>query len=124
MYEKYINILINENLDLIPFHNKSEGIKRLYAENFPVHLAIHEINKISKNENKYVQSHRHQKPEINIIIPSEEGLKYNIQIGVETYEIDTPTSIWIPEDVPHSANVISGSGYFVCIILQDKYEAK
>lgn len=124
MYEKYVKKLEKQELSSIPFHFNSLGIERLVAKEFPVHLAIHEINQISEMPTQYCELHKHNNPEINIILPKESGLIYDIILGKETYRLEAPYSIWIPEKILHSANVVKGSGYFICMILQDKYKAE
>jgi len=110
----------NTPLDSIPFHKNSTSIKRLFSEGFPVHLAIHEINNAPKKNRKYVEMHNHEKPEINILLGN---LKYKIKIEDETYIVSAPANIWIPAGINHSATLIEGKGYYICLILNDKYEA-
>ena len=119
-YQSLICRMENSSLTSTPFHGKVDKLNRLVAKNFPVHLAIHEIDD-AKNVSHYADCHQHCVPEINMIIGSRNKLTYQIQLGSETYVVKSPASIWIPEGLEHSANVIEGSGYYVCLLLTDEY---
>ena len=119
-YEKLIFNSKNSPLGSIPFHENSDVIERYCSKNFPVHLAIHEINKAQKKDRNYVKPHKHEKSEINILLGN---LKYLILLGDEEYIVQAPANIWIPAGLNHSANLIEGEGHYICIILNDKYDA-
>lgn len=106
------NIL--SSLDTIPFHSNVDCIERFVPENFPLHLAIHKItNKVSAPVD-YCDLHYHDDfTEVNLIIGKPDELVFRIQIDDKVHEIKSSTSIWIPPGIKHSANVISGTGYFV-----------
>lgn len=119
-WKKLIFSSKNSPLDSIPFHKNSEDILRFFSEGFPVHLAVHEIKNASNVNRKYVELHTHKKPEINILTGN---LRYKITLGDEEYLVSAPANIWIPPGLKHSATLIEGTGNFICIILNDKYEA-
>ncbi|MEN7551132.1 hypothetical protein AAG747_24635 [Rapidithrix thailandica] len=108
---------LNIPLSSIPHHNDVEGIDRFFAEGFPVHLAIHKISAIDKNEEQYTKPHAHEdEDEINILIPEEGSeLVYEIQLGDELHVVEGAKSVWMPAGLKHASNVISGSGYFIAI---------
>ncbi len=121
--KKYKNLIFNSKnspLNSVPFHENSIDIERYFSKNFPVHLAIHEIKKAPKKDRNYVKSHNHKKPEINILLGN---LKYKIILEDEEYIVQSPANIWIPAGLNHSATLIEGEGHYICIILNDKYEA-
>ena len=111
---------MNSPLDLIPFHSNMDDIKRYFSGDFPIHLAIHEVKKAIKKKRNYVKLHNHKKPEINILTGN---LKYKVILENEKYLVQAPANIWIPAGLNHSANLIEGEGYYICIILDNKYEA-
>ena len=119
-YKKYIFPSEKSPLNSIPFHSDSKDIKRFFSNNFPIHLVIHEINGAERKEGKYVEKHNHPKPEINILLGN---VKYKVALGDEEYIVQAPANIWIPGGLNHSAMLIEGKGYFVCLILGDKYIA-
>ena len=104
-------------LSMLPFHHEVDGLIRYAADQFPTHLAVHEIDSEEKNTNEYTEPHFHEEEdEINIIIPSKNRkLIYRIQLGEDIFLVRGYKSIWIPAGVVHAANVVRGSGYFVTI---------
>ena len=100
-------------LSNVPFHNNTKSITRYFAENFPVHLAVHEVSPVLTPPKEYTLPHVHDdSDEINIII-SRDALLYKIQYGDDTYTITNNSCIWIPRGTVHAANVLIGSGYFI-----------
>jgi cupin superfamily acireductone dioxygenase involved in methionine salvage len=101
--------------DSLQNHRLPDFITRSVAVDFPVHLAL---NKISKGRyiGHYVAPHKHKFDEINIILGN---LEYKIGLGSEEYQVRGPKGIWIPRGVVHYANVLGGSGYFICMRLDN-----
>lgn len=107
--------MIPRALSKVPFHRNTKVIKRYFAENFPMHLAVHEVSVVSTPPAEYTQPHVHEDcDEINIII-SQHDLLYAIQLGNDKYTVSNNASIWIPRGTVHAANVLSGSGHFITI---------
>ncbi len=131
MLKKYQNLIkkgINESLEKIPFHKKAP-IKRLSMLSKSIipesdtHIAVHFVD-ASKKLPEYSQLHKHNHDEINLILSESSKLKYQIQIEDESYTVTSPSTIFIPKGLRHSAQAISGKGIFVCVILSDKYSSK
>ena len=126
-YRRFINEGMNESLEKIPFHQKAP-IKRFSMLNKSMvpesdtHIAVHFVN-ASQKIPKYSQLHKHNHDEINLILSEDDTLKYKIQLEDETYRVSSPSSVFIPKGVRHSAEVVSGTGIFVCIILSDDYDS-
>jgi quercetin dioxygenase-like cupin family protein len=72
---------------------------------------------------EYSILHKHNADEINLIVSENSKLKYEIQLGDETYNVSSPSTVFIPKGVRHKAKFISGKGIFVCIILSGKYKS-
>ena len=68
--------------------------------------------------------HEHDHDEINLILSEDSKLTYEIQMDDETYKVTSPSTIFIPKGLQHSAQAVSGKGIFVCIILSSKYSSK
>ena len=66
---------------------------------------------------------KHNANEINLIVSENSKLKYEIQLGDETYKVSSPSTVFIPKGIRHKAKFISGKGIFVCIILSGKYKS-
>jgi quercetin dioxygenase-like cupin family protein len=102
-------------LSNVPFHKDEKSITRYFAENFPVHLAVHKVSYVLAAPAEYTEPHVHDDhDEINIII-SQQNLQYKIQLGKEEHIVGSNSCIWIPRGMLHAANVIKGSGYFVAM---------
>ena len=113
--------LLPSALSNVPFHNNTDAVNRIVAENFPVHLAVHEISPVKNAPAQYTELHMHDdSDEVNIIL-SKSKLVYRIQLDDDIYKVAANSSIWIPRGVLHSANVIEGSGYFVTLRLSSLF---
>ena len=126
-YKKYITKGISESLSNVPFHKKAP-IKRLAMlskKTIPestIHAAVHIVDANNKKISKYSILHKHNADEVNMILSQDNKLVYEIQLGDEVYKVSSPATIFIPKGVMHKADVISGNGFFVCLILSDKYK--
>ena len=111
----FIFDMVPAALSNVPFHKDTYAITRFFAEDFPFHIAVHEISPLLSPPAEYTQSHRHDDcAEINIIL-SRQVLVYRIQLGDRLYTVSSNSSIYIPQGVTHSANVLKGTGFFVTI---------
>jgi len=120
-YQKFIKKGVIESLDNVPFHGKAP-IKRLsmlsksLIPTSNTHIAVHFVD-ASKDLPKYSKLHKHNHDEINLILSEDSSLTYEIQLEDESYEVTSPSTIFIPKGIKHSAQAISGKGIFVCVIL-------
>jgi|GEM_PF-2006057 mannose-6-phosphate isomerase-like protein (cupin superfamily) len=117
--ESLRNLIFNlENIPLstVPYHSDVEGIDRFFSDIFPVHMAIHSVDRVDEIRENYTHLHKHDVSEINIIIGSAD-LQYKIGLEEEEFVIGPNTGVWIPAGVRHSANLIKGKGYFIAIRL-------
>ena len=129
--KKYQNLIkkgVSESLDKVPFHKKAP-IKRLSMLSKKIipesdtHVAVHFVD-ATKKIPEYSAIHKHDKDEINLILSEDSKLKYKIELGDESYTVTSPSTIFIPKGLSHSARAVSGKGIFVCIILSNSYESK
>jgi 2-isopropylmalate synthase len=126
-YQKFIKKGVLESLYRVPFHSRAP-IKRLSMLSRKIiptsdtHIAVHFINGKQKYS-QYSTLHRHDYDEINLILSENDKLTYEIQLEDETYVVSSPSTVYIPKDTRHKANVVSGKGIFVCIILSDGYKS-
>lgn len=126
-YKKYITKGIHEPLSKVPLHKKApiKRISMLSKKTIPesnIHAAVHFVNAIDKKISKYSILHKHDTDEVNIILSQDAKLVYEIQMDDEIYKVSSPVTIFIPKGVKHRADVISGSGFFVCLIMSNKYK--
>ena len=126
-YQKFIKKGIIESLDKVPFHSQAP-IKRLSMLNKTLipqsdtHIAVHFVD-ASIDLPKYSTLHSHDHDEINLILSEDSSLTYDIQFEDESYEVTSPSTIFIPKGIKHSAQAISGKGLFVCIILSNNSDS-
>ncbi len=127
-YKKFIKRGITEPLDKVPFHKKA-SIRRLsmldksLIPESNTHVAVHFVD-TSKKLPQYSQLHQHNYDEINLILSEHSKLTYEIQLDHEKYTVSSPSTIFIPKGLQHSAQALSGSGIFVCIILSSNYSSR
>lgn len=126
-YRKFIKRGITEPLDKIPFHKKApiKRISMLDKSLIPksnTHIAVHFVDATQKLP-QYSEQHKHNHDEINLILSEGSKLIYDVQLGDETYKVTSPSTIFIPKGLLHSAQAVSGKGIFVCIILSSKYSS-
>jgi mannose-6-phosphate isomerase-like protein (cupin superfamily) len=128
-YRKLIKRGRAEPLSKIPFHGDAP-VKRLsmlskkLVPESDTHIAAHFVNSRKKKFPQYSSLHKHDYDEINLILSEDGKLTYEIQLDDEVYKVSSPSTIFIPKGVKHKANVISGKGIFVCIILSDNYKSR
>jgi len=124
-YRKFIKKGVIESLDKVPFHSKAP-IKRLsmlsksLIPQSNTHIAVHFVDAF-KNLPKYSKLHKHNHDEVNLILSEDSNLTYEIKLEEESYKVNSPSTIFIPKGIKHSAQAISGKGIFVCIILSNNY---
>jgi len=126
-YKKYITKGIHEPLSEVQFHKKApiKRISMLSKKTIPeskIHAAVHFVDAIDKKISKYSILHKHDVDEVNILLSQNDKLVYEIQLDDEVYKVSSPVTIFIPKGVNHRADVISGSGFFVCLIMSNKYK--
>ena len=127
-YQKYIKLGIDEKLESIPFHKKapirrmSMLSKSLIPES-DTHIAVHFVD-ASKKLPDYSQLHKHDHDEINLILSEDSELTYEVQLEDEKYKVSSPSTIFIPKGLQHSAQAISGKGIFICMILSSVYSSQ
>ncbi|HET9009002.1 MAG TPA: 2-isopropylmalate synthase [Nitrosarchaeum sp.] len=125
-YKKLITKGISEPLSKVPFHSKSPvkrtlmlGKKIIPISN--IHLAVHLVD-VNKKISKYSTLHKHDVDEVNLILSHDNTLIYEIQIEDEIYKVKSPSTVFIPKGINHRADVVSGKGFFVCLIMSNKYK--
>ena len=127
-YKKFITKGVSESLSKVPFHGKAP-IRRLVMldktriPKSKIHTAIHFVDANGKTIPKYSELHKHNADEVNLILSEDGKLKYEIQLADEIYKVSSPATIFIPKGLMHRAQVLSGKGIFVCIIMSNNYKS-
>lgn len=87
-------------------------------------VVSHIIHSLPNVVPHYCDLHWHDFDEINLILSEDNSLKYKIQLEDETYEVSSPTTVYIPKGIKHAAEVISGKGVFMAITFTKDYKAQ
>lgn len=126
--ELVISKNISAPLKNVPFHSGSGAIQRTIPEKFPVYVAVHSISSsaLVPDKDARVILHKHDAPEINMLISENGKLRYEIRTDNNIYEVESPSCVYIPAGVQHAADYVSGTGSFICVFLSEgtpKFEA-
>jgi len=126
-YKKFITKGISESLSKVPFHSDAPIKRKLMlgkttGPKSDIHLAVHFVDATRKKISKYSVLHKHNVDEVNLLLSNNDKLVYEIQLEDEIYKVTSPATVFIPSGVRHRADVISGKGHFVCLILSNKYK--
>lgn len=116
-YADHISHYYKSPLSSVAYHHDVDCITRYFSDQFPLHIAVHQISAADEATRTYTELHTHECDEINILLGEPGDVTYDIQLGDENYKVDSCSCIWIPAGLPHSANVLKGSGYYVAIRL-------
>ena len=103
----------------VPFHQDHPAITRRAPAAFPLHVAVHEVSDAVESDARCAERHSHTVAEVDLLIAPPGALVYRIELDGVEREVSSPASIWIPAGVVHAANVVRGSGTFVCVVLAD-----
>lgn len=116
-------------LETVPFHgNGIAPLSRRVLAGGGVHdelgrrVVAHEVIEVGVAPRSYCEPHVHDCAELNLLL-STSRLVYEIRLGDDIYEVEAPASIHIPAGLLHSANVISGTGFFIAMIDTSDYVA-
>ena len=116
-----------EPLDGVPFHEAGPLRRWLLASDelapgAGVFIALHEFSDVPPAERVYCRPHRHDHDEINVFHTTSR-LEVEVLLGEEKVVVEAPATVLIPAGTPHAANVRSGSGVMVAILLDGRYRA-
>jgi hypothetical protein len=117
-----------EPLRNIPFHHDGPLTRWLMASaalhpDLDCHIAIHQFSNVETARRDYCEVHIHEYDEINVFYATASGLHVAVQLDGETIQVDAPATVYIPAGTPHAANVISGTGFMVAILMDGQFRA-
>lgn len=116
-----------EPLEGVPFHSEGPLTRWLLASEAMapgagVFIALHEFSGVEPARRDYCRPHRHDHDEINVFHTTSH-LEVEVDLDGETFVLEAPATVLIPAGVRHAANVRSGSGFMVAILLDGTYRA-
>jgi len=87
----------------------------------PLHIAAHIIKDLDAPPAPYAEIHCHATcDEIGLIVASRDELEYEIVLDGAEHRVKSPASVYIPSGTYHRARAVSGSGAYVCILLDPR----
>jgi|GEM_PF-6434238 len=111
-----------ESLAAVPAHQDAgAGLRRSKFQGAPYHSALHIVDDGERTNSNYCTIHQHDTDgrtddlayaELNVIVPSESGLSYDLYDGVNWRAVSEPTAVWLPPGLAHCAIARRGSGLF------------
>jgi hypothetical protein len=116
-----------EPLSNLPFHRDGPLTRWIMANatlhpDLEFHIAIHQFSNVESARREYCDVHVHDYDEVNVFHTTSD-LRVAVRLGDETIQVDAPATVFIPAGTPHSANVTSGSGFMVAILLDGEFRA-
>ena len=116
-----------EPLDGVPFHTSGPITRWLMASQrldprVGVHIALHEMNDVEPATRSYCAPHVHDCDELNIFHTTS-TLEVEVRLDDAVHLVKAPASVVIPAGTVHAANVRSGSGFMVVVLLEGRYRA-
>ena len=127
--EKFFLMPKKRDADELPYHKKGPGNRYVMIDEriFPncTHYCAVRYIPNCENPDPHIELHSHNVDSFYLFLgnnPDLKGLHVEVQIQNTVKHIESPATIFIPKGVMHKADVLSGSGFFVCLILSDKYK--
>ncbi|HPS77758.1 MAG TPA: hypothetical protein PLS53_06360 [Thermoanaerobaculaceae bacterium] len=87
-----------------------------------VYIAVHQYSEVMPQSREYCRPHVHDHDEINVFHTTSH-LEVEVILDDETVLVEAPATVFIPAGVRHAANVHSGTGFMVVILLDGDYHA-
>ncbi len=128
-YKHLISEGQEQSLDTVQFHHQGPLTRYVLMQRDNVdgdggyRVVTHIINDVPEVVESYCEKHWHEFDEVNHILSEDGSLRYKITLGDETYEVNSPSTVYIPKGLKHSAEVISGKGVFICTTFTKDYKA-
>jgi hypothetical protein len=116
-----------EPLANVPFHHDGPLTRWLMAgaalhPGLDYHIAIHQFTDVEPAPREYCEVHVHDYDEINVFHTTS-ALHVAVRLGEHTLQVEAPATVFIPAGTPHAANVTSGTGFMVAILLDGEFRA-
>jgi len=131
MSGKFIRMQKRRTSEVKFHHDVAPGIKyaaidKILHKDAPIYIALRKVRNVKTDQPEYIDTHVHTVDSLYLFIGEEEGLKglkAVVRIGSEEKEIESPMTVFIPKDIPHSYKLIGGSGIYISILLHGDYNA-
>jgi hypothetical protein len=115
--------LVSANAHELPV-KRTIFIDKAMVPETSVYQAMHEVHGLETPPGDYQIRHCHDFVETYIFLGRGEnfsGLRAELIIEDERYEIDSPVSVYIPKGVFHNYKLLKGSGILIVTALKSEY---
>jgi hypothetical protein len=103
-----------EELSLVPHHDSISEIERWVFPGMPYLVSVHSVTAAETADRSYCAAHFHRDySEINLLIGTTRDFRYRVETDGIQRILGPVAAAFIPEGTTHSANLISGSGYYI-----------
>ena len=128
---KHENLIVKpfdwEDRDLV-FHSTS-GLEELgpliaflnreMVDGADLNIFVHQIEVKGEEGPDYVDVHTHDVSQAYVF--PEPGLTFEVILGEETYQAESPATVFIPPGLKHNLKILKGRGIEVCILRKSYY---
>lgn len=112
-------------------HRTGQGTRYVFldsrvAPRTSLYTILREVHEVVGNKHSHVDFHSHNCDSAFLFIGNGKnlnGLVCDVGLGDENFMIESPASVFIPAGLDHSYRLISGSGYYINIVLFPDYNS-
>lgn len=97
-----------------------------FVEDCRCYCIVRTVDQVTFQEIGHVDPHRHHVDSLFLFLGNEQqmtGLKVIVFLNDQTFEVESPASVFIPSGVSHAYQFVSGSGIFINQVFSDNYNA-
>jgi len=94
-------------------------LNREMVDGADLNLFVHHIEVKGNDAPDYVDVHVHDVSQAYVF--PEAGLRFEVILGEETYQADSPATVFIPPGLRHNLKILAGKGIEVCILRKGYY---
>lgn len=126
---KLINSPVVIGSSELKYHRDGIGERYLMIDDRVVpdcrqYCIVRNIPEVASTPPAHVDEHRHVCDSLFLFVGNGkglEGLKVEVSLGEEVFNLESPSSVFIPAGFFHSYRIISGSGLFINHVLRGNY---
>lgn len=128
-YSKLIGNPFVKSAEELIGHRAGQGTRYVFLDSRVVPRAslyaiVREVHEVAEDKHSHVDLHSHNCDSAFLFIGNEKNLKglvCDVGLGDRSFRVKSPASVFIPSGLDHSYRLISGSGYYVNIVLSGNY---
>ncbi|MCK5827036.1 hypothetical protein KAH43_00820 [Candidatus Bipolaricaulota bacterium] len=94
-------------------------LNREMVDGADINIFVHHIEVKGDKGPDYVEVHTHDVSQAYVF--PEAGLRFEVILGEESYQAESPATVFIPPGIKHNLKIIEGKGIEVCILRKGYY---